>query len=101
MPASKKRSGRKTGRPLAPRTDTQRMDLLVKLVAFGRGRREVSIGWGGEERDGALELHAGPAGHFQKYLGEDAGGDLRALLDRVLSSKSYRRIPPAPKVRAR
>lgn len=76
---------RPRGRPLKPRTDTERIDLLVKLVGFGRGRNDVSLGWGGEDGAGALELHAGPARGFQSLVAEDAGGDLRAILDRAIS----------------
>lgn len=73
------------GRKLIPRSDTERLDLLVNLVGYGRGRSDVSLGWGGEEGEGALELHAGPARSFQKHVAEDVGGDLRSLLDRALS----------------
>lgn len=68
------------GRPLIPRTDTERLDLLVKLIGFGRGRADVSFGWGR-----GLELSAGPAGHGQKIVAADDHGDLRQLLDRALS----------------
>lgn len=85
MPASKKRP---RGRPLRARTDTERLDLLVELVGFGRKRGDVSLGFGGDDHDGPLELHAGPAGEFQVCLADDAGGDLRRVLDRALSSSS-------------
>lgn len=86
MPASKKRP---RGRPLRARTDTERLDLLAELVGFGRKRADLSLGWGGgDNHDGPLELHVGPAGEFQVCLAEDAGGDLRRLLDRALSSSS-------------
>lgn len=79
---------RPVGRPLKRRTDTERLDFLEKLIGYGRRRAEVSIGWGGGDKyDGPLELHAGPAGHFQAFLADDAGGDLRVVLDRALSRK--------------
>lgn len=93
---------RPPGRPLAEHTDTERLDLLVKLVSYGRKRADVSLGWGGDNGEGALELHAGPARSFQAFVAEDAGGDLRRLLDRALSpnaekapsTKRVRRVRP-------
>lgn len=91
MPRAEKRSAEKKKRPgreLRARTDTERLDLLVELIGFGRGRADVSFGWGGNDGEGALELHAGPAGYFQTFIAEDADGDPRRLLDRALSSSS-------------
>lgn len=72
---------RPLGRPLKPRTDTERLDLLEKLVGFGRARSDVGINWD----DGPLALYVGPTGHFQKLVVDDANGSLRALLDRAIS----------------
>lgn len=102
MPKTEKRSTtrRPVGRPAKPRTDTERLDLLIRLLGGGRNRNEVSIGWGGgDSYNGALELHAGPAGYFQKHLAEDRGGDLRRVLDRALIDGVT--VDPPPRVRRR
>lgn len=72
------------GRKLKPRTDTERLDLLVKLIGYGQGRGELMITW--DENDGDLNLHSGR--YFQEFVASDANGDLRALLDRAISLKA-------------
>lgn len=99
MAAGKKRGLPGPGRTLEPRTDTERLNLLVELVGFGRGRSDVSMGWGGDHGEGWLELHAGPARSFQKLVAEDPAGDLRQLLDRALSNGAGAK--PRAKIRSR
>lgn len=85
-PAGKKRGLPGPGRTLEPRSDTERLELLVKLLGWGQRRGEVSIDWG-EDGKGPLALWAGPAHPPQgrHQLAKDPGGDLRQLLDRALS----------------
>lgn len=64
-----------------PRTDAERLDLLVDLIGFGRTRGEVLIFWG----PSGLHLAAGPAGERAQEHASDADGDVLALLDRAIS----------------
>lgn len=73
---------RPRGRPLQPRSDTERLDYLEKLLGFGRARNDVGLAWEGAK----LELYAGAMNDFQKTLASDDG--LRQLLDRAISRKA-------------
>lgn len=72
------------GRKLKPRTDTERLDLLIKLVGFGRSRAELEVCWG-EDGKGPLQLWTGPVCVGRRLLVADENGDPRALLDRAIS----------------
>lgn len=76
-------TARGVGRKLQPRSDTERLDLLVKLLGFGQSRAVVTIDWGSLGK--ALELASGPVGDCLKTHVADENGDLRALLDRAIS----------------
>lgn len=73
------------GRKLQPRSDTERLELLVKLLGFGRGRQTVSLTWHVLH---GVELYVGPVGDSEKQVAFDEHGDLRALLDRALSKNA-------------
>lgn len=70
---------RPRGRPLQPRSDTERLDYLEKLLGYGRKRNDVGLTWEGAN----LELYAGPMNNFQKTL--SSGIDLRKTLDLAIS----------------
>ncbi len=73
------------GRKLEPRTDAERIQLLVDLIGYGQARRDISIGF--DLGSGALQLYAGDSGKFENLVVEDPTGDVRALLDRAISKK--------------
>jgi hypothetical protein len=81
---------RPRGRPLKPRTDTERLNLLVKLIGFGRARRDVVISWSDSGR-GPLVMNGGICGEAMPLISADENGDLRALLDRALSPNAKKR----------
>lgn len=94
-------SARANGRPLAERSDSERLDLLQKLIGFGRGRRAVLIDWGADGK-GPLELDLMPVGSedpklsaAESTLAQDRDGDLRRLLDRALSPNALKVLEKA------
>jgi hypothetical protein len=81
------------GRKLRPRSDTERVDLLEKLLGFGRHRGSLHVVWSRNGRGGLLISHTGNEPDALEYpvyepIAEDENGDLRALLDRAISKNA-------------